>query len=148
MTVCWQELPPLPQYLAAEPNLSCSCVPAKLHGLQHCSIGVWGGLLTRLWQGQATFLEDLETMSTFHFLDNSRCLFLLLGILNQPFLVPALLTPLPGNLCESLVLTPAGFYPNTTNSKNSFLSCGIGAASRSHEGGNNAHWIALFVLWF
>lgn len=64
---------------------------------------------------------------------------------SQPFLLPALLPPLPGNICEIWMLIPAGFYPSTNSNQNkpSFLSCGTGAASGSHEGE-----IALFVLWF
>jgi len=50
--------------------------------------------------------------SIFHFLNADRYLFLLLGVFSHLFLALALVTC--GNLYESLLLTPAGFYPNAS----------------------------------
>lgn len=86
-------------------------------------------------------MESVRRCSILHFWNESR--YLLLGAFTQLLLFLGLLAC--GNLCESSLLAPAGFYPSASR-KTRGLSCGKEAGSGSHWGGNKAHWIALLVL--
>lgn len=99
------------------PNPCCWARPLWLLRVLSCtSCSIAGqnleaGMLPVSDKGKKLSWRIGRRFNRFHFLNDSRYLFLLLGVLSQLLLVLGLLTC--GSLCESL-LTPAGFYLNAS----------------------------------